>query len=103
MPFAKIATLCALAALLSGCNDYLDNEDRMTPWSGEAQAANRVTHMVDPWPPYASDRKFSTYGPRVQRAMDKYKAGGSASTGTASSAGSTAEGKEDASTNVDKE
>ena len=43
----------ALAAttLLGACTDmYLDRRDTVSFGAGDAVAANKVTHMVDPWP-----------------------------------------------------
>ena len=43
----------ALAAttLLGACTDmYLDRRDTVSFAAGDAPAANKITHMVDPWP-----------------------------------------------------
>ncbi|MES2907355.1 MAG: hypothetical protein V4691_10120 [Pseudomonadota bacterium] len=85
MPFAKIIITTSVACLLIGCNDYLDHNDRMTPFSGEAMAANRAAQMVDPWPASAADRNFSTNGERMMRVMTKYKGGTAPATSSASS------------------
>ena len=46
---AAAATLLPLA--LGGCSDmYFARRDTMSVVSGEAQATNRVTQMIDPWP-----------------------------------------------------
>ncbi len=46
-----LAAATALSALLSGCSDiYYERRETISPQAGNAMAANRVTHMVDPWP-----------------------------------------------------
>ena len=47
-----LAAAGLLGALLGGCSEhYIDRRDGVTLYSGEAMATNRVTHMIDPWPP----------------------------------------------------
>jgi hypothetical protein len=41
--------------------------------SGEAMAANRVTHMIDPWPPASGNRTISYNGERMQGAAERYR------------------------------
>ena len=54
--------LLALAAttLLGACTDmYLDRRDTVSFAAGDAVAANKVTHMVDPWPARAGNRNIA--------------------------------------------
>ena len=45
-----IVSTVLLATLLAGCSDiYYDRRETISVVSGEAKAANRVTHMIDPW------------------------------------------------------
>ncbi len=99
MPFNKLFGAAALCTLLAGCNDYFDNDDLMTPGSGEAQATNRAVQMVDPWPAHSARNNFGMDGGRAEKAMEKYHSGtapaasapagaaGTASAGTSENSG----------------
>ena len=66
----------ALAAttLLGACTDiYLDRRDTVSFAAGDAVAANRVTHMVDPWPIRAGDRNIPHDGERMAAAAERYR------------------------------
>ena len=70
------ATILALAAttLLGACTDmYLDRRDTVSFAAGDAVAANKVTHMVDPWPAHASNRNIAFDGERMQSAAERYR------------------------------
>ena len=41
--------------------------------SGDARAANTVTHIIDPWPPYARNRRIPANGQRMVGAIDRYQ------------------------------
>lgn len=43
--------LLFIALVLSGCDDYLNNRDRISPITGDATDANTAIQTVDPWPP----------------------------------------------------
>ena len=75
MHAVRLAYICGALTLLTGCNDYFDHDDRLSPYSGEAIAANRVAQMVDPWPAEAANPRINTDGPRMLHAMDHYKNG----------------------------
>ena len=75
LPSKSLAAL-ALAAttLLGACTDmYLDRRDTVSFAAGDAVAANKVVHMVDPWPPYAGDRNIAFNGERMQAAAERYR------------------------------
>ena len=64
----------AAATALGGCTDmYLDRRDTVSFAAGDSVAANKVVHMVDPWPPYAGDRNISFNGERMQAAAERYR------------------------------
>jgi hypothetical protein len=64
----------AAATALGGCTDmYLDRRDTVSFAAGDAVAANKVTHMIDPWPPYAGDRNIAFDGERMQMAAERYR------------------------------
>jgi hypothetical protein len=69
------ATLALVAATaLTGCTDmYLDRRDTVSFAAGDAVAANKVTQMIDPWPPYAGDRNIAFDGERMQMAAERYR------------------------------
>ena len=72
----KGPALLALAAtlLLGACTDmYLDRRETVSFGAGDAVAANKVTHMVDPWPARAGDRNITHDGERMADAAERYR------------------------------
>jgi hypothetical protein len=68
--------ILALAAttLLGACTDmYLDRRETVSFAAGDAVAANKVTHMVDPWPPNAGNRDIAYDGERAAAAAERYR------------------------------
>jgi hypothetical protein len=68
--------ILALAAttLLGACTDmYLDRRETVSFAAGDAVAANKVTHMVDPWPPNAGNRDIAYDGERMAAAAERYR------------------------------
>ena len=64
------------STILAGCSDiYFDRREAIVPSAGDAMAANRVTHMVDPWPPYSANRNIAFSGEVMQRAQERYREG----------------------------
>lgn len=73
---ARCAAIAVLACtLLTGaCTDmYLDRRDTVSFGAGDAVAANKVTHMVDPWPLRAGDRNIAFDGERMQSTAERYR------------------------------
>jgi hypothetical protein len=71
---AAAATLLPLA--LGGCSDmYFARRDTMSVVSGEAQATNRVTQMIDPWPAASGQRNIAYSGEKAVIAADRYRTG----------------------------
>ncbi len=66
---------CAPALFLSACADPLRRSDALWPYSGDAVAANRVAHIIDPWPAASRDTAFSTVAARVAEPTVRYKVG----------------------------
>jgi hypothetical protein len=75
-----IAILAALA--VGGCsglwgNDeferYSQRTDAITMSAGDAKEVNAVTHTYHPWPPGVYDRQIVADGPRMQRALERYR------------------------------
>jgi hypothetical protein len=76
-PSSKAIVLTVLfASFLSGCSDiYYDRRETISVVSGEAMAANRVTHMIDPWPAVSGRREIAYSGERMQMAHERYRTG----------------------------
>lgn len=72
--FRMAILACAPAVLLSACADPLTRSDALWPYSGDAVAANRVAHIIDPWPAGSRDTAFSTVAARVAEPTARYKA-----------------------------
>jgi hypothetical protein len=72
----KVAAGAALlSATLGGCSEYLDRRDTVSIVSGEAMAANRVTHMIDPWPLASRRRNIAYSGEKAATAAERYRTG----------------------------
>ena len=76
-PVAVAVVLGAMpGAMLGGCSDiYFDRRDTISLVSGEAMAANRVTHMIDPWPAHAANRNIAYNGEKAAVAAERYRTG----------------------------
>ena len=65
-----------LGASLGGCSDiYFDRRDTISLVSGEAMAANTVTHMVDPWSAASGNRNIAYNGEKAATASERYRTG----------------------------
>ena len=76
MSRSNAPAIMALAAttLLGACTDmYVDRRDTVSFAAGDAPAANKVTHMVDPWPLRAGDRNIMHDGERMATAAERYR------------------------------
>jgi len=58
---------------LSGCSEYLDRRDTISPNGGNAVATDKVTQMVDPWPPASANKTIGFNGERMETAMERYR------------------------------
>jgi hypothetical protein len=71
-----IAVAVVLGTALAGCSDiYYDRRDTVSLAAGDAVATNKVTHTIDPWPPYAANDRIAANGQLMQSAQDRYKRG----------------------------
>ena len=69
-----VAATVMLGALLAGCSDvYFERRESIALGAGDAVAANQVEQMVDPWPPYSSNKNLTFNGERMQRAVECYR------------------------------
>jgi hypothetical protein len=62
-----------LGGLLAGCSEYLDRRVTLAPSSGDAIESNKVTQIIDPWPPASADRHIAYNGQRMQSAVERYR------------------------------
>lgn len=62
-------------AMLGGCRQYLEREDVISLNGGDAVAANKAMHTVDPWPPEAFKKHHNTSGKRLVVGREHYDAG----------------------------
>jgi hypothetical protein len=68
--------LGCLALALAGCSDiYTDRRETTAHHAGDAMAANRVTHMIDPWPAHSANRNIAFNGEKMQTAHERYRTG----------------------------
>jgi hypothetical protein len=91
----RTMVVVALAAACGGCwagiyenpaAEYLHRSDTITLSAGNAKEVNAATHIIDPWPRHAANRRIPGHGERIAHAMERYKSGppatGSSPTGT---------------------
>ncbi len=76
---AAILALFGIAAsgvMLGGCSDiYTDRRETVALHAGDAMAANRVTHTIDPWSPASANRNIAFNGEKMQTAHERYRTG----------------------------
>lgn len=87
----RLAAFAALAALvlLGGCSENLARSDMITPYAGDALAANAAIQTIDPWPAAAANRRSSTDGQKALGALKRYRAGETGTEPASPSAGIT--------------
>lgn len=72
----RLAGALLAAMIPAACSEhYTERRDTIAFASGEAMAANRVTHMIDPWPPASGRRSIAFSGERMQTAAERYRTG----------------------------
>ena len=52
---------------------YFQRIDPISVTAGDAKNVNAVTHIIDPWPPYARDRRIPVNGQRMVGAINRYQ------------------------------
>jgi hypothetical protein len=67
--------LAALLATLAGCSEYFERSNNVSLAGGNAVATNKVTQMVDPWPPASANRQIAFDGNKMEVAVDRYRTG----------------------------
>jgi hypothetical protein len=71
-----IAGAALISVPLGACSEhYIERRDTVSIISGEAMAANRVTHVIDPWPPASARRHIAYNGEKAAAASERYRTG----------------------------
>jgi hypothetical protein len=72
----KVAIVVVIASAVAGCAEiYYDRRETVAPGAGDAVAANKVSQMVDPWPPASNNNRIAFNGQRMESAQDRYNRG----------------------------
>lgn len=68
-----LALAILLGGMLAACSEYLDHRVTLSSSSGDAVETNKVTQIIDPWPPASADRNIAYNGQRMQAAVERYR------------------------------
>jgi hypothetical protein len=69
----------ALALSAAACTDYVERRETIAAHAGNAVAANRAIHIIDPWPAASADTGIETSGRRIADAIERYETRAAAS------------------------
>jgi hypothetical protein len=86
---ACLAAALAGVAALAGCHDaYIARRDGVTFQAGDAVAANKAIHIIDPWPASARSARLPASGTQAVSAIERLEArnAGAAAAGGAAGA-----------------
>jgi len=76
MPARTLGAVLAVSCTLAGCSDlYFDRRETVSLGAGDAVAADATLQTIDPWPRGSENRDFTTNGPRVAGAIERYRTG----------------------------
>ncbi|MGX1100179.1 hypothetical protein [Amorphus sp. MBR-141] len=64
-----------LVLAAAACSPYLDHQDSVVSWAGDAQNANAAIMAVHPMHPGADRVRFTSDGARTARVMGRYRSG----------------------------
>jgi hypothetical protein len=85
---ACLAAALAGVAALSGCHDaYIARRDGVTFQVGDAVAANKAIHIIDPWPASARSARLPASGTQAVSAIERLEARNAAGASTGGAAG----------------
>jgi hypothetical protein len=85
---ACLAAALAGVAALSGCHDaYIARRDGVTFQAGDAVAANKAIHIIDPWPASARSARLPASGTQAVSAIERLEARNAAGASTGGAAG----------------
>jgi hypothetical protein len=71
----KILIAVLPIVLVGGCSEYLSREDKIYLGAGDSVAANKVVHVVDPWPRDGFNTNGRTTGQRLVAPVQRYRDG----------------------------
>jgi hypothetical protein len=75
----KLAGICGLLVLTLAVgawdDSYLARRDSISPHFGEANAANKATQTIDPWPAHAKNSTINLDGQRARTNQQRYEQG----------------------------
>ncbi len=72
---SRLALVCSALLTLGGCvNDEPSNALSLSA-SGDSVAANRIRHIIDPWPKGSFSQAQPTDGARIGASMERYRSG----------------------------
>ena len=63
-----------LTAAAGGCTDSLSRRETIAPYAGNAMAANRAIHTIDPWPAASARTDIPVSARRAADAVERYEA-----------------------------
>jgi hypothetical protein len=71
-----LSAVLVFSSVLAGCSDlYYDRRETVSFGAGDASATGAALQTIDPWPPGSENRDFSTNGPRMAGAIERYRNG----------------------------
>jgi hypothetical protein len=68
----KLLAALALGLAVSACTPYLERRETVSFHAGDAVAANRAIHTIDPWPAAASRTDIPHSGRKIADAIERY-------------------------------
>jgi hypothetical protein len=69
----SFAALFIITSSLAGCGDYMSRRETLSPHAGDAVAANKAIHTLDPWPRASQNTNIPANGERMQRVIESYR------------------------------
>jgi hypothetical protein len=74
---AALVTSVFLGGALAGCSTdiYRDRRETVALGADDAVAANKVVHMIDPWPAASGNNHIPGEGHVVAAAIERYRTG----------------------------
>lgn len=69
----KFGSVFILTLPLMGCGDYLSRRETLSPHAGDAVAANKAIHVIDPWPQESQNVRIPANAERMQRVIERYR------------------------------
>ena len=70
-PLRLAAAVLALSA--AACTEYVERRETIAAHAGNAVAANRAIHTIDPWPAASADTDIPVSGRRIVDAIERYE------------------------------